>query len=93
MCYACDYCESALPGGQLRMVPDPSIGGASQRCCHGCWHTHGDLHTCADPDDCEWLSHQTADEWAADRQALAEAAADDKAHAKRSSLAEWVMFG
>lgn len=91
MCFSCDYCETALPGGKLRMVPDASLSGGLQMCCHDCWHS--DEPTCNESDDCEWLAFQTADEWAEERQAQAEMAADDKAHARRSSLMEWVMFG
>ena len=58
MCYSCDYCETALPGGKLRMVPDPLFGGATQMTCHDCFHA------ACDDDDCAWLAFQTADEWA-----------------------------
>lgn len=92
MCFSCDYCETALPGGKLRMVPDEDFGGAVQMMCHDCWHTHGDLRTCADPDECEWLAFQTADEWAEERQALCEAVAEAKAEAHRARMQDEGML-
>ena len=86
MCFSCDYCETALPGGKLRMVPEPKLSGGLQMCCHNCWHTHGDLRTCADPDDCAWLAFKTADEWAEERQAHCEAVAEAKAEAHRARM-------
>lgn len=86
MCFSCDYCETALPGGKLRMVPDADIGGAVQMMCHDCYHTHGDEPLCADFDDCEWLAFQTADEWTEERQAYCEAVAEAKAEARRARM-------
>lgn len=83
MCFSCDYCETALPGGKLRMVPEPKLSGGLQMMCHDCWHS-GEP-TC-DDDDCEWLAFQTADEWAEERQAYCEAVAEAKAEAHRARM-------
>ena len=96
MCFSCDYCPHPMPGVPLRMVEDPSIGGALQMCCHDCWHREFVEAHCDDSDDCEWLALKTADEWAEERQTQAEMRAEalaDKADARRFNLAEWVMFG
>lgn len=90
MCYSCDYCGKGQWSAQLRMVPDASLSGALQMCCHDCWHEEYDRYHCGDHDDCEWLAHQTADEWAEERQAQAEMRAEalaDKAEADRDRRA------
>ncbi len=83
--HECDYCGRAQwQTGTLRLVPDVKLGGARQMCCHDCYH---DNDPC-DDDACEWLSHQTADEWAEERQARVEAIAADKAEAHRARMQE-----
>ena len=99
MCYSCDYCGKGQWSAQLRMVPDASLSGALQMCCHDCYH---DADPCED-DGCAWFDRQTADEWAEERQAQAEMRAEalaDKADAARAmrqeagfNLTKFVMFG
>lgn len=72
----CEYCGThASATGGLRMAADPHRGGDSYPCCHDCFC---DGHTC---EDCDWLDLPTLDEWADDWRSMAEAAADDRAHA------------